>query len=445
MLDRLAARAAFWCALAFVSVGGVLMLLDGSALAGTVRTVDALPIGGATVITAGLAPLSGAAPFLSFAALVLALAGWQFTRRDGARSGGDQIALRVQMRRLQDAMQGSADGVFLLRAVRDAQGSIEDFEVADVNPTGAQLLRVNREVLIGQPLRRAVPTAMFHALRSKYADTMTRQDVHIEDVRVDRRRFAASWLLHQAVPTADGVAVTVRDISTRKREEVRLRRASLTDELTQLYNRRGFLTLAEQQLRLARRQGKEVVLLYVDMDEFKQLNDTFGHAEGDRALAAVGRLLRRAVRDCDVVGRMGGDEFTILALDADGAAARLIQRRIEERVALLNASGELSASLSLTIGHTRSRPTDLASLAELLDRADTLLYARKRRRKLATAASERAVSRRVGSSSHSGRRPIMLPNTTLTPPDLCAMARAAAVAGVAASTSLPSFSPNHAA
>ncbi len=445
MLDRIAARAAFWCALAFVFLGGILMMLQGPTSAGAFLTDAKLPLVHQTVITAGLVPLSGAAPFLSFAALVLAIAGWQFTRRDSVRSGGDQLALRVQMRRLQDAMHGSADGVFLLRAVRNAEGTIDDFEVADVNPTGALLMRATRDELVGQPLRRAVPTAMFHALRARYAEAMTRQDVHVEDVRVDRRRFAASWLLHQAVPTADGVAVTVRDISQRKREEVRLRRASLTDDLTQLYNRRGFLTLADQNLRIARRQGKEVVLLYVDMDEFKQLNDTFGHAEGDRALAAVGRLLRRAVRDCDVVARMGGDEFTIMALDADGAAARLIQRRIEERVALLNASGELATTLSLTIGHTRSRPTDQASLAELLDRADTLLYARKRRRKLAVAASKRADSRQSASPAIAGRRPSLLPTTTLTPPDLSAIARAAASAGVNVPTNASTFSSTQAA
>ena len=204
----------------------------------------------------------------------------------------------------------------------------------------------------------------------------------MEELRVSRRLFGAGWLYHQAVPTAEGIAVTLRDVSSRKREERSLRRASLTDDLTSLYNRRGFLMLSEQQLRVARRQEKDAVLLYVDMDDFKALNDKFGHAEGDRALTAVGRLLRRAVRDSDVVARMGGDEFTIMALDADRAAARLIQRRIEERIMLLNATGELAAPLSLTIGHTRVRPTDPASLTELLARADALLYARKKRRKV---------------------------------------------------------------
>jgi diguanylate cyclase (GGDEF)-like protein len=161
--------------------------------------------------------------------------------------------------------------------------------------------------------------------------------------------------------------------------------------------------------------------MYVDMDGFKDVNDHHGHAEGDRALAAVGRLLRRAVRDCDVVARLGGDEFTIMALDADRASARLIQRRIEDRIALLNASGELAAPLSLTIGHTRVRPTDQASLTELLARADALLYARKRRRKL-TADAQASARRRARASAPAAikapvKAPVKVP-VNAVPPEL---------------------------
>jgi diguanylate cyclase (GGDEF)-like protein len=162
------------------------------------------------------------------------------------------------------------------------------------------------------------------------------------------------------------------------------------------------------------------------MDDFKALNDRYGHAEGDRALTAVGRVLRRAVRDCDVVARMGGDEFTIMALDADRAAARIIQKRVEERIALLNASGELAAPVSLTIGHTRVRPTDNAGIAELMARADSLLYARKKRRKLTVAAATRAVAR-VRPRSSLNHRPMSAP-VTAVPPDVAAIARAVAVA-----------------
>ncbi len=441
MLDRLTTRATYWGALAFLSITGGLASIDGAARGSALHGGVGFSELTVRPLTVGLASLDEAAPFLSFAALVLALGGWWLMHRETARRGSDESALRQEMRRLQDAMHASSDGVFLLRALRNDTGQVTDFEITDANPTGARLVRSTRDELVGRRLRRDLPEHVSNLLLEQYVDAIALNTALAEDVRVDRRRFAASWLLHQAVPTAEGVAVTIRDISTRKREEVRLRRASLTDHLTQLYNRRGFLTLAEQHLRIARRQEKDVVLLYVDMDDFKQLNDSYGHGEGDRALMAVGRLLRRAVRDCDLVSRMGGDEFTIMALDADGVAARLIQRRIEERIALLNASGELAAPLSLTIGYTRVRPSDNASLSELLVRADQLLYARKRRRKLTVAASTRVAGRRSSAVGPTVRNNALLSPTTLLPPDKAAIARAAAVAGVSANTaSSASFS-----
>ncbi len=426
-----------------MAITGGLASLGDVARASTARAGGPLAATASHSVEAGFLSLLDAAPLMSALALALALTGWWLLKRDTARRGDDELALRQQVRRLHDAMHASADGVFLLRALRNDAGEVTDFVVTDVNPTAARLMRSTHDQLVGRRLQRDFPFAVATPLLEQYADAIALNAPLVEDVRVDPRRFAASWLLHQAVPTADGVAVTIRDISARKREELRLRRASLTDHLTMLYNRRGFLTLAEQHLRIARRQEKDAVLLYVDMDDFKQLNDTHGHAVGDKALAAVGRLLRRTVRDCDVVARMGGDEFTIMALDADGAAARLIQRRIEERIALLNASAELPAPLSLTIGYTRVRPTDDASLSELLSRADQLLYARKRRRKL-TVAAEKTRVRRPERPSRSHAAPMHSP-TTLLPPDLAAIARAAASVGVAATASAPSYSPTHAA
>ncbi len=366
-------RALFWGALATLACAG-----------GLLSTGMALPFAGA---------FDSAAPLLSMSALVIAVAGWRILHRELAERANGEREARGHVRQLHEAMYASADGLFLLRGIRDAAGEVVDLEISDVNPSGARLVRRERQQLMGQRLRRDLSAIVDADLLDRYIAVIGSRETTTAEVRVNRRRFAASWLYHQAVATGDGIAVTVRDISAGKREEVRLRRATLTDDLTRLYNRRGFLTLADQQLRIARRQAKDAVLLYVDMDDFKALNDRHGHAEGDRALAAVGRLLRRAVRDCDVVARMGGDEFTIMALDADRAAARLIQRRIEERITLLNASGELAAPLSLTIGHTRVRPTDDASLPELLARADTLLLARKKRRRLTALLEQRVASR----------------------------------------------------
>ena len=400
MFDRLALRTPFWGVLILLSL--IAAGLSASASIGAVSaSVDA-------------------APLLSAAALIIAIAGWRLLHRQLLQRMQEDASLRDRVRRLQDAMQANVDGMFLLRAVRTTAGEITDFEIADVNDSGAATLYRTRDQLIGRRIRNDLAAPLADVLFERYVDAITLRTPVVEELRVDRREVAASWLFHQAAPTADGLAVTVRDISTRKRDELRLRKACLTDDLTRLYNRRGFMALAEQHLRIARRQGTDAVVMYIDMDDFKQLNDCHGHATGDRALVAVSRLLQNTVRDCDVIARMGGDEFTILAIDADAMGARAIQKRLNEQLALLNASGELPMALSLTVGHTRVRPGDTASMSELLARADQLMYARKRRRqtaKVVDAGHQHRTSRRA---------PRLVP--VQVPVEVAAIARSAAMA-----------------
>ncbi len=393
MFYRLANRAAFWGILTTLS------LIFSLAFAGGEMALLFAPM--ARIVTAsglmpsvqGLLQLGLAAPLLSALALLTAAAGWRILNREIAQRDRNACELTKRANRLQEAMQASGDGVFILRSVRDALGVVTDFEIVDANRTGARLLRTDSASMLGTRLRADARGWLSDAHFEDYVSAVAMREPFVQEVRVDRRRFEAGWLLEQVVPIADGLAVTICDISARKREERGLRRASTIDPLTTLLNRRGFLTLAEQQVRIAHRQEKDFVLLYADMDRFKMLNDEHGHAAGDRALELVGKLLRRAVREVDLVARMGGDEFTIMAVDADHAAARLIQRRIEQRIDELNRSGELAAPVALTIGHTRVRHTDAAPLAEMLARADTLLYSRKRRRKAAELAAEHAAAR----------------------------------------------------
>ena len=400
MFDRLALRTPFW---------------------GLITIVALITAGiSATAWMDAVASVVDAAALLSAGALIIAIAGWRLLHRELLRRMQEDDALRDRVVRLQDAMQSNRDGMFLLRTIRTVSGEISDFEIAEVNDSGAATLYGTRAALIGRRLRDVLPAAMSDMLFERYVDAITLRTSVAEELRVDRRAIAASWIFHQAAPTADGLAVTVRDVSATKREELRLKRACLTDDLTRLYNRRGFMALADQHLRLARRHGKDAVVMYVDMDDFKQLNDRFGHAAGDRALMAVSRLLRRTVRDCDVVARMGGDEFTILALDANGEGARIIQKRLDERLALFNASGELPMALSLTVGHTLVRPTDSSSVSDLLARADQLLYARKRRRHM-LQGSDTLTARQMPR-----RAPRLAP--VPVPAEVAAIARAAAMA-----------------
>ena len=151
------------------------------------------------------------------------------------------------------------------------------------------------------------------------------------------------------------------------------------DELTGLYNRRGFLALADRQLKLARRSDRSLLLFFIDLDGLKEINDVFGHAEGDAALRWTANALRATFRDSDVVARFGGDEFAALAIDASGQSEASIRERLTE---YLNSVSPKDAhrKLSVSLGIARFDPWHPASIRELIAEADRAMYELKRRR-----------------------------------------------------------------
>jgi len=159
-----------------------------------------------------------------------------------------------------------------------------------------------------------------------------------------------------------------------------IRNLAVTDELTGLYNRRGFLTAANQQLKLAHRQGEDALLLFCDLDGLKQINDSFGHREGDLALIRASDTLEKTFRDSDILARLGGDEFAVLALDASSPSRQAIVPRIEESLEKANAK-DLRYALSFSIGMARFDPCSPVSLGELMACADREMYAHKRSRR----------------------------------------------------------------
>lgn len=174
--------------------------------------------------------------------------------------------------------------------------------------------------------------------------------------------------------------------ATRKRHEDELRALSLVDDLTGLNNRRGFLALAQQQIKVARRNRRELVLLFVDMDDFKQINDTHGHKEGDVALQRAARVLRSTFRDSDIIARLGGDEFVVLAADT-GSSASIIHR-LRQELGDRNEHDGYPYTLSFSVGAARFDPEDPPTIEELLQTADAMLYEQKRHRRQTHAVAD---------------------------------------------------------
>jgi diguanylate cyclase (GGDEF)-like protein len=170
----------------------------------------------------------------------------------------------------------------------------------------------------------------------------------------------------------------IRYAIERHQLQTALRAMSLVDDLTGLYNRRGFLTLARQQLKIADRLSKRVSQVFVDLDGLKVINDRHGHRDGDLALLETADILKEVFRDSDIIARIGGDEFVVLALESASARSETFVDRIREKLAGRNARGTRPFVLSLSIGVAHYDPSSPCSIDDLLARADSLMYSEKR-------------------------------------------------------------------
>ncbi|MFB3895537.1 MAG: CHASE4 domain-containing protein [bacterium] len=208
-----------------------------------------------------------------------------------------------------------------------------------------------------------------------------------EVVQIEFRLFDKSNIVHHISSSGRrilennqpiGVLGIMSDITDRKQMEEQLRALSLTDELTGLYNRRGFITLAEQQLKIANRLKQGLCLFYIDVDKMKWINDTLGHKEGDRALIDTASILRTTFRAADIISRIGGDEFVALAIESKEISNEQIMRRLQEHLDAINSFGKTTYQLSLSIGIAQYDAGQPISLESLLEQGDKLMYDQKR-------------------------------------------------------------------
>jgi diguanylate cyclase (GGDEF)-like protein len=223
-------------------------------------------------------------------------------------------------------------------------------------------------------LAAGIPSSIPVVVLSGYDDETTA----LEAVRVGAQDYLVKGKFNSAL-----LGRALRYAIERHRLQAALQALSLTDELTGLYNRRGFLTLAAEDLRHARRRQAELVVAFADLDDMKAINDRYGHAEGDRAIQDAATLLRDTFRDSDLIARLGGDEFIVLLRDAGADSMDRARVRLAQRLGEHNATAGRPYTLSLSLGFARQPAVDGITLERLVAEADRAMYLHKHDRAVA--------------------------------------------------------------
>ncbi|MDB5728566.1 MAG: hypothetical protein JWQ00_1771, partial [Noviherbaspirillum sp.] len=250
-------------------------------------------------------------------------------------------------------------------------------EIIDSNHRGAQFLRQRREELIGKRISMlyegARPERLLQMLREAIATRSYESDIEVPG----ESPFAARWV-HVRIVRADGdLAVTLRDISEAKAHVEELVRQSNEDALTHLPNRHWVQRYLPEAIRHAAANGTMMALLFVDLDGFKMVNDTAGHAAGDEVLRTAARRLQDAVRPHDQVARLGGDEFVVIleqlvhTSDAAHVADRILQS-FGQSFRIAHGVHSLGASIGISLF-----PSDGTDSETLMRNADVAMYSVK--------------------------------------------------------------------
>ena len=275
------------------------------------------------------------------------------------------------------AAESSLDAYFLMDAVHDRRGGIVDFRIRYLNASGEVLVARPSEEIAGRTLREVLSAEQARYFIARYARIVATGTSLSEEFRMSATDASAPWIAHQAVKLGDGVSVTARDVTQRKNVERQLRSRADNDPLTGLPNRALFFDRLGRALAQARQSSSGVGVLFLDVDRFKLVNDTHGHAVGDAVLIEFGKRLRGAVRATDMVARLGGDEFAILLPRMEGIVpAERVANDILVAMTTPVVVGALQLSIGTSIGVGFSAGHDTPEA--LVGRADRSLYRAKR-------------------------------------------------------------------
>jgi len=275
------------------------------------------------------------------------------------------------------ATEGGNEAFYISRPIRDLDNVITDFEAVDGNERGAAFFNFSREDFIGRKLSllydQKTAAAALHLKLQAMEQGQYEGELEMSGGERDRKRS----IYLKAVRSGDSLAVTLRDI-TREKEHVReLERRGNQDSLTGLPNRLWVTSYIPEAITRAQAKKALLAVLFIDLDGFKTVNDTLGHAAGDEVLRNVARRLQEAVRPKDHVVRLGGDEFLVIIenIFQEAAAAHVAERVLrafEANFSIAQGVASIGTSIGISV-----YPLDAADGDTLLQNADIAMYAAK--------------------------------------------------------------------
>jgi len=275
------------------------------------------------------------------------------------------------------ATESGNDGFYMAAAVRGRDGQIVDFRIVDCNERGAFFYGMTRDDLVGASLTEIDAGLFGEDLLATYRKAME-TGFHEDDRRMPSdNRLNISWGRRRLVRVGHGLAVTLQDISERKAHESQLERLANEDTLTGLATRHAFLEHMPAMLAQAQGTGMGAALLFIDLDEFKHVNDSHGHATGDAVLKCAAQRLLSLLRPSDQVARFGGDEFVVLLTPCDGERqAASVAARIVDAFGVPFLLGDELHAVGASIGISMY-PRDGTDAETLVRHSDIAMYVGK--------------------------------------------------------------------
>jgi len=292
-----------------------------------------------------------------------------------------ELKLSDERDRLHAAAECSMDCIYICEAVHDDADEIVDFTFTYLNSNVAKMVSVPLERLLGGRMCELLPVNKTLGLFDLYKYVALTGEPLVHEFPVQDKDVGSNWIRIQAVKLKDGVVITASDITPRRRIEERTVSEGQHDSLTALPNRRVLKDRIEQAMLRTNRQKQLMSVFVIDLDGFKMINDTLGHAAGDEALVIVAGRLRRCMRAADSVIRMGGDEFIVVMPELRHQAdSQMRATRILDELSLPMRVADRSVSVTCSIGIALYSGSALTA-EELIHQADVAMYSAKRKGK----------------------------------------------------------------